>query len=331
MKHPGRTRPFRGADGGILPGSVAEIGYRKIGGVDQWVMIRGESLANPPLVLLYGGPGWAETFFFRQCNAALEKSFTVVYWEQRGSGKSYDRRTPRSSMTVEQFLSDLDELVDRVRQRLGRDRIVLLGHSWGSVLGVLYAARHPEKVAAYVGTAQIGDSAAGEAMSYDFALAQAERRRDRRALEDLRAIGRPPYDDAASVFKQRTWVSRFDGQVTPRILWQTGRMFLRGPERSVLDLAGLLRGFRFSMDAMWPEVSRLDLTTLVPALRVPVFAFVGRNDHWVFPQASLAYVSALEAPSKEVVWFDRSGHEPFVDEPEKFNAAMVELVRPAAA
>ena len=116
----GKTPPFRGPDGEVRPGSIAEIAYRRLGGLDQWVMIRGESVANPPLILLHGGPGLSETGLFRHFNAPLEKSFTVVYWDQRGAGKSFDRAIPRSSMTVEQFISDLDELVDAVCERLGK-------------------------------------------------------------------------------------------------------------------------------------------------------------------------------------------------------------------
>ena len=155
MRHLGKTSPFRGPDGEVVPGSIAEIAYRPLGGLDQWVMIRGESVANPPLILLHGGPGLSETAFFRHFNAPLEKSFTVVYWDQRGAGKSFDRNIPRSSMTVEQFISDLDELVDAVCKRLGKTKVAIFGHSWGSALGVLYAARFPEKVAAYVGSGQI--------------------------------------------------------------------------------------------------------------------------------------------------------------------------------
>jgi pimeloyl-ACP methyl ester carboxylesterase len=103
-----------------------------------------------PLILLHGGPGLSEMGFFRYFNTQLEKTFTVVNWDQRGAGKSFDSGIPRSSMTVEQFIADLDQLVDAVRSRLGKDRVALFGHSWGSALGVLYAARFPEKVAGVV-------------------------------------------------------------------------------------------------------------------------------------------------------------------------------------
>jgi pimeloyl-ACP methyl ester carboxylesterase len=327
LRHPGKTPPFRGPHGEVVSGSIAEIAYRRLGGLDQWVMIRGESAANPPLILLHGGPGLSETGFFRHFNAPLEKDFTVVYWDQRGAGKSFDRNIPRSLMTVEQFISDLAELVDAVCKRLGATNVAIFGHSWGSALGVLYAARFPEKVAAYVGSGQIGDWAAGESASYAFALAEAQRLGNRRAVRKLRAIGPPPYT-AAAVFSERTWVSRFEGRMSPRALWRIGRAVLGRQESSIFELPSTIRGFRFSLDAMWAEVSRLNLIELVPALQMPVFFLLGRKDHFVPPDTSMAYFDALTAPSKKLVWFEQSGHEPFADEPAKFNAAMAELVRP---
>lgn len=330
MRKLGKTPPFRGPDGEIVSGSVAEIAYRRLGGLAQWTMIRGESVANPPLILLHGGPGLSETALFRYFNAPLEKAFTVVYWDQRGSGKSFDRGIPRSSMTVEQFLTDLGELVEAVCKRVGKEKVVLFGHSWGSLLGVLYAARFPRDVAAYVGSGQIGDWPAAESSSYAFALAEAQRLDDRKALKDLNAIGPPPYP-ASSLWKQRIWLNRFEGHLNARTFWNLGRIFFGGQESSIFDLPDFVRGFRFSIDAMWDEVSRRNLLLEVRTLQMPVFFFLGRHDHWVPPETSVAYFDALTAPSKKLVWFEESGHEPFVDEPVRFNASMVELVRPVAA
>jgi pimeloyl-ACP methyl ester carboxylesterase len=330
MKRLGSTEPFRRENGEIVPNSIAEVTYIRIGGIDQWVMVRGEDLANPPLILLYGGPGLSETQLFRHFNASLEKAFTVVYWDQRGSGKSFDSRLPRSSMTVEQFLADLDELVEAVRRRTCKTTVAIFGHSWGSVLGVLYAARFPEKVAGYAGSGQIGDWPAAESASYAYALAEAERLGNRKALKDLRVIGPPPYD-ARSLWTERTWLQRFEGRLRPKALWDLVRIWAAGPESSILDLPNLMRGFRFSLDAMWDEVSRLNLAQAVPALKMPVFFLLGRQDHWVPPETSEAYFEALDAPSKAIIWFEKSGHEPFMDEPDDFNAAMLEVVRPVIA
>jgi pimeloyl-ACP methyl ester carboxylesterase len=315
--------------GEMTAAGIGEEGYRRLGGVDQWVMIRGEDLSNPPLICLHGGPGFSETWLQRYFNAVLERSFTVVYWDQRGAGKSCNSSIAKSSMTVEQFIADLDHLVDAVRARLGQSKVVIFGHSWGSVLGALYAARFPEKVSVYVGGAQIGDWAAAESASYAFTIAEAQRLNNRKALKALRAIGPPPYG-ATSVFTERTWSQRLDGQLRPAALWNMTRIALGGPESVLLNLPRTVRGFRFTMNAMWPEISTLNLMTLVPALRMPVFFFLGTRDHWVPPETTVAYFNALTAPSKTLVWFERSGHEMFADEPDKFNRTMVELVRPAA-
>jgi pimeloyl-ACP methyl ester carboxylesterase len=216
-----------------------------------------------------------------------------------------------------------------VRGRLGMAKVAILGHSWGSVLGAVYAARFPDKVSIYVGAAQVGDSPAAESLSYSYGVTEAERRHDEKSLRQLREIGAPPYS-ANSLFVERTVVSRLDGQTQPGFVWKTARALFGRPESSILDLPNFLRGFRFSLQALWPEISRLNLLELVPVLKMPVVIFVGRRDHWVPPETSVAYFNALAAPSKQLVWFDQSGHEMFVDEPAKFNTMMTALVRPLA-
>lgn len=314
-----------------LPGasSIAEAAFLELGGVKQWVLIRGEDTANPPLILLHGGPGMSDAGFFRYYNAPLEKHFTCVNWDQRGAGKSFDDSIPTASMKVEQFLSDLDELVEHVRRRVKQDKVVLLGHSWGSALGVLYAARFPEKVSAYVGSGQLGDAAKAEAASYAYAVAEAEHQGNKKALAALREIGAPPYSSDA-LWVERNWVARLEGGTSPRAMWRMLKMTLGVPESSLLDVPRVMRALRWSLDATFAETSRLNLLEAAPELKVPVFFFLGRKDHWVPPQTSVEYFQKLQAPSKELLWFESSGHEPFADEPEKFNAAMIERVLPVA-
>src|SRR5437867_12809438 len=158
-------------------------------------------------------------------------------------------------MTVERFISDLDELVDVACKRLDMTTVAVFGHSWGSALGVLYAARFPEKVAAYVGSGQIGDWAAGESASYAFALAEAQRLGKHRAVKKLRAIG-PPLHTAESLWTQRMWLSRLEGRMAPRAMWKLRRAVLAGRESPIPDLPRTMRGFRFSRGATLPEGSR---------------------------------------------------------------------------
>lgn len=329
MKHQGTTSLFRGLDGEILPNSLAEISWLRLGGFDQWVMIRGENLANPILILLHGGPSFPEMRLFRTFNAALEQHYTVVYWMQRGTSKSFDRRMPASALTIEQFIADLDELVDVMRKRFGKDKVVLYGHSWGSVLGVLYASQFPEKVAAYVGTGQIGEWAAFETASYAFVLAEAERCRHRKAIRELRAIGHPPHAFEDMVV-ERKWITHFFGIVRGMSVWRFVRITLGGPEASFFDLPNILLSQLVTPKVMWQELIGVNLIKTAPALRMPVFFFLGRHDRVVVPETSVAYFDVLQAPSKALIWFEDSGHEPPTEEPEKFNRLMAELVLPVA-
>lgn len=332
LRQSGRTPTFRDSEGKAISGSVAECGFLRLGGLDQWVLIRGRSIANPLLIVLHGGPGSPETALFRADNAALEDHYTVIHWEQRGAGRSFHRSIDPASMTVAQFVADLDELVDALRARFGVRQVALLGHSWGSMLGVHYAARHPQKVSAYIGVGQVADMARSEAASYAFVLAEAERRERRAALKALQAIGPPPYADLRALGVQRRWLTRLGGATGPgislsRMIWRA----LATPETSPLDLVRLLRGSLFSLRCLEGELMGADLARQFPCLEVPVFFILGRHDHQVEAAVSADFFEALEAPHKQLFWLEQSGHFAPFEEPEAFNRLLIETVRPAAA
>ena len=324
----GRTPPFLTAGGDVLPGSIAEVAAWRIGGIDQWVMVRGRSLDNPVLILLHGGPGSSETASYRAFNADLEAAFTVVYWDQRGAGRTFDPATPLETMTIDHFVLDLDELVDRVLARTGKPHVTLLGHSWGSVLGVIYAQRFPGKVRAYVGVGQVADMAASETASYEFVLARAKERGPARAVKQLLALGPPPHT-IEQLLVQRRWLTSMGGSMgrnltMARLIWRG----LRTPEASLWDLVRLGRGAVFSLKPLWPQLMASHLRTEVPRLSMPVFFLLGRLDMQVAAPVSAAYFEALEAPHKELVWFEESGHMVPFEEPERFNQVMIDAVRP---
>lgn len=327
-----KTPPFLGPDGTPSPCSIAENEFICLGGRDQSVLIRGsDTKDNPILLMLHGGPGFSERAFWRYYNSAvLEKSYTVVYWDQRGSGKSFDPTISKEvEMTVEQFLSDLDELVDILCRRLKKSNVVLFGHSWGSALGPLYASRFPNKVAAYVGAGQLGDWAASERATYNYTLAEANRQSNRKAMQALQDIGPPPHNcDALCV--QRNLLADLEGDLTFDTVWKMIKIYSSVPETSLMDFIQFWKILTFSIDAMWQEVTSLNLLELVPKLDMPTFFFLGKQDHCVPTEISMDFINHLKAPSKEVVWFEHSKHEPFVDEPDKFNQLMVEMVRPVA-
>jgi pimeloyl-ACP methyl ester carboxylesterase len=324
------TPAFRDEAGRVVPGSIASMEDVVLGGLPQRIWLRGLSDRAPILVLLHGGPGANEMPLFRRYDADLERHFLVVYWEQRGTGRSYRPDIPPQTMTIDRFVMDLDELVDRLRWRFGAGKVALLGHSWGSALGVLYAYRHPDKVSVYAGTGQIADMPAGEKLSYDFALAEAHRRENQDAVEALEAIGPPPHG-VDGMLVSRRWVERFGGSFagdlsTGWLIWNA----LKADEANLVDIVKFGQGNRFSLEHLSPEQRALDLADQITELQVPVVFLLGRHDRQIPAELAAGWFERMSAPVKRLVWFEQSAHNPPFEEPERFVRAMVDIVLPLA-
>lgn len=326
-----QTVPFKDAHGHIIPGSIATMEHVSIGGISQSIWFRGLSQSNPALILLHGGPGASEAALFRHYNSVLERHFLVIYWEQRGAGRSFHADIPPESMTIDRFVRDLDEVVELVKRRFGADKVILLGHSWGTVLGTVYAARHAEKVAAYVGVAQMANVPRARRLAYEFALSEARKRGNTAALSELENIGPPPYASVDHLLTVGTWVERFGGMnhaglSTGKLIWAA----LGTDEANLIDLVKFGRGNRFSLEQLEDEISQLDLSAQYRSFAVPMFFLLGRHDQHVSAIVAEEYVKAIQAPCKRLVWFEQSGHNPPFEEPDTFNAVMTEEVLPVA-
>jgi proline iminopeptidase len=299
----------------------------EIGGVEQSVWFRGRDARAPVLVLLHGGPGASTLPLFRRYVPSLEDHFLVVYWQQRGAGRSYHAAVREEPLTIDRMLRDLDELVDLTRARFGRQRVVLLGHSWGTILGTLYAATHPEKVDAYVGVAQIATFSEGERISFEWALEEAEHRGDDGALRALRAM-EPAPSNVSEELELGRWVERFGGSTraglsTGRLIWDA----LRAKETSLIDLWKFGAGNRFSLESLRPQYSRIDLTRH-ERFETPVIFILGRHDWHVPSVLAERYFETISAPCKRLIWFEDSAHNPPFEQPAAFVDTVVESVLP---
>jgi proline iminopeptidase len=322
------TAPLRDDRRVPVPGSVAMMTDAVIGGVEQRLWFRGVDAVNPAVILLHGGPGTSEAALFRHFNSDLEHHFLMVYWEQRGAGRSYRASIPPQSMTIDQFVRDLDDVVELVRARFHKTRVVLLGHSWGSAIGLVYAARHPGKVAAYVGVGQVADMREGERLSYEFALGEARRRNDRNAIKALQKIGVPPHGVDA-MLTSRKWVERFGGSFhanlsTGKLIWAA----LRTDEANLIDLIKFGQGNRFSLEHLWDEFRAFDIDDRLTRFHTPIVFILGRHD-WQVPAVLAArYFERIQAPYKRLVWFEESAHNPPFEEPQRFNRVVVDALKP---
>ena len=226
-------------------------------------------------------------------------------------------------MRVEQFLSDTHELVQLLLARFGRAKLILVAHSWGTIVGALTVVRYPELFEAYIGISQAVDPPESERMMYRFALETATKQGNEKAGAELRRIGEPPYQSFSDYRTMKGWVHRFrDAGYSEISPWKFARLALASPAYSWSDLVRLVLGMRFSFSQLWQEVFyRTDLRQQAPRLDVPVYFFLGRHDRTVTASAALAerYFANLDAPKgKHLIWFENSGHWPQLEEPQKF-------------
>jgi pimeloyl-ACP methyl ester carboxylesterase len=317
-----------------VPGSIASLEKVPLNGSEQWVSIRGASTENPVLLWLAGGPGGSQISTVRFHLGALEEHFVVVNWEQPGAGKSF-HAVAHSSLTVERYVSDGLELVRYLRQRFSDEKVYVIGESWGSALGIWMVQREPEMFHALVGTGQMVDFLEIERADYEWALQQAEARGDVKKLAELKAQGPPPYSDGA-IMKQAAYL--LDGfaymNSNPAINndgWDTFQDLL-SPDYGLYDKLSWARGVLDSGNVMFPQLwaADVDFRQDAPRLDVPVYFLIGRYDINAPPALTEEYYRLLDAPRKELVWFERSGHNPWVTEPDQFARVIVDRVLAAS-
>lgn len=330
---PGKADPITGQDGTIIEGSISVIERVTLGGLDQYVLIRGADSTKPLMLFLHGGPGSPEVAFMKHFNTDIEKDFVMVYWEQRGAGKSFSKGIPVESMNMEQFISDTRELSVYLSQRFGQDKIYIMGHSWGSLLGIKTAFRHPDLFRAFFGVGQAANQYRGEQISFEWAKEQAQKRNDKKAVRSLAGLIFP--DSLASskewidyMMKQRKYINRYGGGTTRGFtgMWPLVKIVFKAKEYTVGEKLNFMNASIFSLENMWNEVIDANLFNEIDSMQVPVYIFHGKHDHTTPYCVSKEFYDQLEAPEKGFFTFENSAHSPVFEEVEKFNAIIRKIV-----
>jgi pimeloyl-ACP methyl ester carboxylesterase len=321
---PARIAPILGADGESPPGSIAELTTVSLGGHEQALMIRGRSIENPVLLHLAGGPGGTDLGAMR-ADTSLEEDFVVVTWDQRGTGKSYAAIDPLETFTLEQMVADTIELSEYLRERFDEERIYLHGQSWGSLLGVLAVQQRPDLYHAWIGSGQMVSPVATDTMFWEDTIAWAESTADEALATQLRDNGAPPYEDVlayeAALSHEHDWnpYDEFDGDKE-----MPANLFV--PENTMMDRFNGLRAFLDTFAALYPQIQDVDFRRDAAALEVPVYMIVGAHEARGRAVPMEEWFALLEAPSKERIVFEHSGHRPTFEEPGRF-AELMERVR----
>jgi pimeloyl-ACP methyl ester carboxylesterase len=312
------------------PNGIDESSFVPIGGIDQWVTIRGQDRANPVLLLLHGGPGdvttpWSFAFF-----APWEEHFTVVQWDQRGAGRTFKKNGPEiaPTLTLDRMAQDGIELSEYLRKHLGKDKIILVAHSFGSVIGLQIVRTRPDLFYAYVGTGQVATEINNYAVAYDALLKKARAIGNQRAIDELTKVGPPPYSSGEGYLVQRKWSNAFEG--ADRFLPSTLGLALVAPGYSVQDINDSTEGQVFSAERLVPQTKSIGPKELGLKFSAPIFFFQGDEDFTSPTTLARDYLEAIQAPRKEFVPIRGAGHFALFMHSDQFLEELLGRVRPLA-
>jgi pimeloyl-ACP methyl ester carboxylesterase len=327
---PGKTSPIVDENGKPLEGSISEKVHVNINGVKQGMFIKSKDAANPVLLFLHGGI--PDYFLTQRYPTGMEEYFTVVWWEQRGSGISYSADIAPETMTLEQMILDTLEVTNYLRQRFGKEKIYLMGHSGGTFIGIQAAARAPELYYAYIGQAQMSNQLLSETLAYEYMLEQFKANGNTDMVRKLEAapasmtggtphayrVLRDPAMHILGIGTTHEMNSIITGVFLPS--WQSR-------DYTLTEKINLWRGKAQSgIATLWDEMITTDLAQQVTELEIPVYFISGVYDYTCSYTLSKDYFDKLKAPIKGFYTFEQSAHSPMFEEPEKMQKILLEDV-----
>ena len=313
------------------PNGIVEKGFVPIGGIEQWIMIRGEDRGNPVLLFVHGGPGSPYSIFTPMLRG-WERYFTVVQWDERGAGKTFRKngKAGRGALTIERLAQDGIELAEYLRGHLRQEQIVLVGSSVGSIIGTTMAKRRPDLFSAYVGTDQ-NTSAAGLARTYEITLEWLRSAGNRRGVQAVERLGSRLYQLGPKEWTEMNrWAIRANPSIPNMIDDIMLPAMLASPDHTLRDLSDIFAGMIFSREQLLQEMLTFDLRRQGMRFEVPFFVFQGESDALTPTDLAKAFFDDVEAPRKEFVLIRQSGHLAAFARPEQFLAELRSRVRPLA-
>jgi proline iminopeptidase len=318
------------------PPGIEELRSVQIGGIQQWISVRGRDRRNPILLFIHGGPASTEMPVSWLYQSGWEDYFTVVQWDQRGAGKTYVANDPavvEPTITKERMVADGEEMVAWLRANYGKQKIFVLGHSWGSIMGLEIARRHPDWLHAYIGMGQMIYGRDNERLGYEWALNAARADNNAEALKQLAAIAPYPRADGSvsveQIIVQRTWVIHYGGLTWGRqdFDYEQGAARL-SPDYTRKELSPE-DGIGQSLPRLLSAMLGYDVRN-VTHMDCPVFIFAGRHDYETPSALAVNWINSLQAPRKGLVQFENSAHMMELEEPGKLLVHLVNDVRPIA-
>jgi pimeloyl-ACP methyl ester carboxylesterase len=300
--------------------------YVSIGGIEQYLEFNDDAPDRPILLFLHGGPGGTSLPALMSWKP-WEAHFTVVHWDQRGACRTFQKNGPEGcgALTIERMVRDGLEVTEFLIGHLNKPKVLLVGHSWGSVLGRLMLRRRPELFSGFVGTGLFVNWTNSQAYNYSRAMVEAERSKNTDALKALRELGSPPYRDRAQTVVLLEWSNRLAKGEGDSVL-------PRPPQKPINltpeDISAIEQGMQFTRSQLFQELGKLDVSSLGVEFEVPIFVFQGTDDPLTPCELAERYFAEISAPHKEFVHFEGCHHFMVFNRPDDFLRKLLERVRP---
>lgn len=317
-------------------GRVNEAMFVRVGGIDQWITIKGDDRNNPVVLFLHGGPGDALSPFADAMFRGWEKDFTLVQWDQRGAGRTYGKSGPsiEPTMTIERMVQDGIEVAEFLTKHLNKKKVIIVGGSWGSILGIYLAHARPDLFYAYVGMAQIVNMSKNQSATYARVLELARTSGDQQAITELVKIGSPPWDsDPLSKWHAfRKWELAYQAKrvTAPPPLSRISPVYASPEERAQWAAADDFSGIHFFGLTLSGPLEDVDLPALGTNFAIPIFILQGQEDLTALPELAKAYFDSIKAPRKQFYLVPGTGHEPSAAQLDLTLKVLTEQVRPLA-
>jgi pimeloyl-ACP methyl ester carboxylesterase len=320
----------------VAPTGVQDAYKTKIGGVDQWLTVRGQDRDNPMILFVHGGPAAPVTPTMWQFQRPIEEYFTVANWDQRAAGKSYGETAPEKvadTIRIERYVKDAIEVAEHLKARYGKRKLILMGHSWGTVVGMQAALERPDLFHAYVGIGQVLNVRENERISFEYAFERAKRENNTEAVKEMASIAPYPGDKPITrerIIIARKWPQHYGGLSAFR---SESAYYFRGPllspEYTPQQVKDIDKGNVLTLGRVLPAFLDVDFST-VARFPIPVVMFLGRHDYTTPAAPTVEWMDKVEAPYKRVVWFERSAHMVPWEEPGKLLVSLLEVLKPLA-
>lgn len=305
---------------------IEQSEYVELNGIKQYILVTGNE-KGPLMLFLHGGPGVSQSGFIRKYQSELEKSFLVVNWDQRGAGKSNTKKFSKNELKIYNIVDDAISLIEILINRFKKNNIYLIGHSFGSLIGIMVSQKIPQYIKAYISIGQVVDINKGDKFVYKILLKRVNNENYRKGIKILNEIGEPPYKTQDSIRKMNKLIEKYNGDIFKFSKLAFILKSISFKYYNAFDWFSFLCGSIVSKRYMYSEMASINLFNKCNQFEIPVYFCCGDNDYHTPSKVIEEYYNFINAPKKALYKFKSSAHMPNIEEELYFYNICKEIIQ----